>query len=281
MVMNALEEASCVRFNPLLVNPTNGTNWIHITNPDKERDCVHEPRFQDHGEIMWVLGLDCLQRRDVLHSLMHVIGFKDEVTHPQRDQYVRVMWENIYPKYRLLFRIQTDDVSSKYFVEYDPMSIMHFHDRAYSYNGHATIAPLVPGLVINPSNELSQLDRMKLRLMFGHECNKRKVGDLMDSCKEALHNHTQDYDYDEENQEDISHSNKEKEINEADNFTSQEIKKEGSIEARSEQSTEENDMIDKASRDVDKEELIEKSGTFEESTKNYSLELNNPLMGRF
>lgn len=41
----------------------------------------------------------------------------------------------------------------------------------------------IPGLVINPSEGLSQLDTMKLRLLFGQECKRRNVDNLLDMCK--------------------------------------------------------------------------------------------------
>lgn len=48
------------------------------------------------------MGIECMQRRDILHLLMHALGFNDEVTHPQRDQYVRILWDNINPgKFKL------------------------------------------------------------------------------------------------------------------------------------------------------------------------------------
>lgn len=46
----------------------------------------------------------------------------------------------------------------------------------------------LPGLQIRPSENLSQLDKMKLRLLFGHECNRRSVDDLLDTCKKEFRN---------------------------------------------------------------------------------------------
>lgn len=46
----------------------------------------------------------------------------------------------------------------------------------------------LPGLQIRPSEGLSQLDKMKLRLLFGHECNRRSVDDLLDTCKKEFRN---------------------------------------------------------------------------------------------
>ncbi|CAH0713680.1 unnamed protein product, partial [Brenthis ino] len=185
MAMRLIESDSCIKFQEEPLKPTGNKTWIHITNPNKARECVHEPVFMQSGEIMLTLGYDCLKYRDILHSLLHAIGFQDEVTHPHRDKYIRVLWNNILPAYRHLFiKEPIDSVRSS--VEYDPLSIMHFHERAYSINGKATIIPLEPGLLIYPSEGLSQLDKMRLQLYFGHECNRRKVNDLLNSCKMTL-----------------------------------------------------------------------------------------------
>ncbi|XP_028169014.1 seminal metalloprotease 1-like [Ostrinia furnacalis] len=184
LAMNTIEESSCVRFKALL-EPYSKSHWIHITNKARVRGCVHDGEVNGTYETVMTMGLDCMQRRDILHLLMHALGFKDEVTHPLRDHYVRILWDNIHPAYLSLFRIRYEDYPTIN-TEYDPTSIMHFHDRAYTKNGQATIASLVPGLVINPSRELSPLDKMKLRSVFGRECNRRKVDDLLDSCKAAM-----------------------------------------------------------------------------------------------
>lgn len=43
-----------------------------------------------------------------------------------------------------------------------------------------------PGGFIMPSNKLSVLDKMKLRLAFKHECNRRKVSKLLGTCINAI-----------------------------------------------------------------------------------------------
>ncbi|XP_034827841.1 zinc metalloproteinase nas-13-like [Maniola hyperantus] len=180
-----IQMSSCIEFISLKEKPSDNKAWLHITNPNKERECNHEPRFKDTGEIELVFGYDCLKNKEMLHTLLHGIGIRDEVTHPHRDKYIGVLWDNIHPAYQHLYRKQTEK-TSKTLVEYDPLSVMHFHDRAFSRNGHATIAPLEPGLLISPSDTLSQLDKMRLQMYFGHECNKRKVSNLLNTCKKSL-----------------------------------------------------------------------------------------------
>ncbi|KAJ2940187.1 hypothetical protein O0L34_g11751 [Tuta absoluta] len=198
--MDFLESVSCLQFKLLSENSEGNFAWIHITNPEGQRECSHKPKRKKSGEIVLILGLECLKKREILHSLLHGIGFGDEVTHHQRDQYIRIMWENIQPKYQHLFASSPGE--KKIMVEYDPMSIMHFHDRAFSKNGQATIVPLMPGLQIQPSEKLSQLDKMKLRLAFGHECNRRTVDKLFDTCKSVMRQQSDERVYDNEADDD-------------------------------------------------------------------------------
>ncbi|KAJ8711105.1 hypothetical protein PYW07_008347 [Mythimna separata] len=203
--MNTIMSSSCVVFRDMsrsAPRPRNAkTPWLSIENPEGVRECSH-PTVREEGrstKSTLIVGYDCMGHRDIMHGLLHALGFEDEVTHPQRDQYIRVVWQNIQPKYRSLFYLKKREPTQKV-VEYDSMSVMHFHDRAYTINGGATIVPRIPGLLIAPSDTLSQLDVMKLRLLFGHECNKRKVANLLRTCQNALRvNSTDDDDEDQLN----------------------------------------------------------------------------------
>ncbi|CAB3222130.1 unnamed protein product [Arctia plantaginis] len=44
----------------------------------------------------------------------------------------------------------------------------------------------IPGGWINPSSQLSLMDKMKLRLAFRHECNRRKVSNLLGTCMNSI-----------------------------------------------------------------------------------------------
>lgn len=60
---------------------------------------------------MMVLGYDCLSQGEIVHEVMHVLGFSHEHTRPDRDRYVTIMWNNIksgtytYFVYFFLFNI--------------------------------------------------------------------------------------------------------------------------------------------------------------------------------
>ncbi|XP_050668423.1 zinc metalloproteinase nas-14-like [Leptidea sinapis] len=260
--MDVLEESACIRFELQSEQPANKT-WIHITNPKRERECQHSPTFRESGEIVLVLGYDCLKPNEILHALLHAVGFNDEVTHPQRDQFVKIIWSNIRPEYRHLYHVVRS--GAKPLSEYDPLSIMHFHDRAFSINGQATVLPLMSGLMIKPSDELSQLDKMKLRLLFDHECNKRNVESFVDTCvktfqleKGLFDNSAQvhsDVDKEELNKGSTSDSESERESNEKVPDSENKHKNNVSIPGENEQENDENLSYDEEEHENDEKVL--------------------------
>uniref|UniRef100_A0A2A4K3Y9 Metalloendopeptidase n=1 Tax=Heliothis virescens TaxID=7102 RepID=A0A2A4K3Y9_HELVI len=190
-VMNMFERRSCVIFRDIGSKPPPKEApeylWLSIENPDAVRECSHAVLKGSGASAFLTLGYDCMRTIDIMHALMHVLGFNDEVTHPNRDNFVRIMWDNIQPRFRKLFWTRsTHGYPYSSLMEYDPMSIMHFHDRAYTLNGGPTIVSLSPSLVIKPPRGLSEMDLAKIRTAFRHECNKRKVGTLFQTCHNDL-----------------------------------------------------------------------------------------------
>jgi astacin len=56
------------------------------------------------GGEQWIqLSTKC-SKGEILHELMHTIGFFHEQSRPDRDDYIQVVWENIEEKYHLQFK---------------------------------------------------------------------------------------------------------------------------------------------------------------------------------
>ncbi|PVD37749.1 hypothetical protein C0Q70_00350 [Pomacea canaliculata] len=75
----------------------------------------------------------------VAHELGHVIGFFHQQSRPDRDEYIRIHYENIANHLKDSFTKLSWDRIADLGVPYDYLSIMHYGSRAFSYNGRITI----------------------------------------------------------------------------------------------------------------------------------------------
>ncbi len=100
-------------------------------------DCS-SPRGFIGGEQQIAVTRHC-RVGEVLHEIGHTVGLMHEHNRPDRDRYVSIAVENIYPELLSNFQARLDeDVPVD---EYDWRSIMHYSQMAYSRNGGRTIVP--------------------------------------------------------------------------------------------------------------------------------------------
>lgn len=104
----------------------------------------------------------------VLHELGHTAGMQHEHTRPDRDKYLTVRWENIYPDSLANFQIRPHHPAE--LAEYDFASIMHYSQMAFSRNRGTTIVPrpefASSAVLIGQRRELSAGDIACLRRMY-------------------------------------------------------------------------------------------------------------------
>ncbi|KAB7500260.1 Zinc metalloproteinase nas-5, partial [Armadillidium nasatum] len=79
----------------------------------------------------------CMNNATILHELYHVLGFEHEHFRSDRDEYVTILYENIWPGVFANFEMKQDDDIQK--IPYDYESISHYHEKAFSMNGKLTI----------------------------------------------------------------------------------------------------------------------------------------------
>jgi len=78
-----------------------------------------------------------------VHELLHALGFYHQQSATERDEYVKINWENILDGHAHNFNKYARTHITNFGVEYDYQSVMHYSSRAFSKNGKATIEPLV------------------------------------------------------------------------------------------------------------------------------------------
>ncbi|XP_039455147.1 low choriolytic enzyme-like isoform X3 [Oreochromis aureus] len=156
--MKGFETATCVRFIPR----TTETAYLSI-----------EPRFGCSsllGRIgdMQVVSLQrfgCVQHGIIQHELLHALGFYHEHTRSDRDQYIRVNWQNIIKDYFINFdKMDTDNLNTKY----DYSSVMHYGRTAFGITPVSeTLTPIPnPNVPIGQTVGMSNIDILRVNILY-------------------------------------------------------------------------------------------------------------------
>ena len=117
------------------------------------------------------LGPSCSKLSTYLHEIGHAIGFWHEQSRPDRDEYIRVLTDNMMAGSQSNFRIQQEIDSMA--VGYDYNSIMHYSSTAFG-GGRTTIVAHDSSIPVGGAVELSELDILQANLLY--QCGKCVVG---------------------------------------------------------------------------------------------------------
>lgn len=98
------------------------------------------------------------------HEIGHVLGLWHEQSRLDRDNYVRIVWDNIEERSKYNFAQHLTDGLDH--GPYNYQSIMHYSANAFSKNGEPTIIPLKEGITIGQRDEISALDILAVNAMY-------------------------------------------------------------------------------------------------------------------
>ncbi|XP_068115593.1 embryonic protein UVS.2-like isoform X2 [Hyperolius riggenbachi] len=106
----------------------------------------------------------CMLTGVIQHEVFHALGFNHEILRPDRDHYVKIVYENIQPVALHRFDIEDcTDIS----LPYDYDSVMHFGRSEYSVDGKETVVPILdPAANIGQHVGVSPLDIIKLNKLY-------------------------------------------------------------------------------------------------------------------
>lgn len=163
-IIREINTVSCVKF----VVRTTEVNYIQIRF--NSLTCQSEVGCKGKGRQYVFLNNHCMKRNDILHELMHVLGFFHEHSRPDRDKYIEIKWENIFDDNKKNFKLVNFYKPNYYHkiyenTTYDFTSVMHYESRAWSKNKKETMIPRNKSVKIK-ANGLSELDVLKINRLY-------------------------------------------------------------------------------------------------------------------
>ncbi|XP_062418066.1 hatching enzyme 1.2-like [Pungitius pungitius] len=149
---------SCIRFRPY----QNGDNeWLSI---ESREGCYSSVGRQGGAQTVSLSRQGCLYYGTVQHELLHALGFNHEQTRSDRDDYIRVQWENIIDgKWHNFDKIATLNQGTAY----DYGSVMQYEKYAFSKNNQPTMVPIPNSNVsLGQATQMSQSDITRLNRLY-------------------------------------------------------------------------------------------------------------------
>uniref|UniRef100_E2J7A2 Metalloendopeptidase n=1 Tax=Triatoma matogrossensis TaxID=162370 RepID=E2J7A2_9HEMI len=112
----------------------------------------------------------CLGRTGtILHEMLHVLGLQHEHARPDRDDYVRIIWDNIEDGHQKNFVKASSKEYTTFGIPYNYASVMHYRAVSFSKNDKATIIPTDPTVdirVLGQRKKVTKLDLKKINIMY-------------------------------------------------------------------------------------------------------------------
>ncbi|CEF60175.2 Astacin-like metalloendopeptidase [Strongyloides ratti] len=170
------KKLTCIRF----VKRTNEKDYLNII---KGYGCYSQVgRTGGKQEIS--LGRGCLFHEIIIHELMHSLGFWHEHSRFDRNDHIKIIWDNILPGMKSQFDIISPALQDTQGEPYDYKSIMHYDSTAFSKNGKNTIETTVEGFtdIIGSSVMFSKLDIIKINKLY--KCHIEKSNEDTKESKE-------------------------------------------------------------------------------------------------
>ncbi|XP_072527463.1 low choriolytic enzyme-like [Salminus brasiliensis] len=156
--LDSFSSVSCIRFTPR----SSQRDYISI---ESRSGCYSYVGRLGYGQTVSLDRNGCIYHNTVQHELLHALGFNHEQTRSDRDNHIRVVWENIIDNMKHNFnKINTLNQGTSY----DYNSVMQYHRTAFSKNGLATMVPIPNSNVsFGQATQMSQNDITRLNRLYG------------------------------------------------------------------------------------------------------------------
>ncbi|XP_047132419.1 high choriolytic enzyme 1 isoform X2 [Hydra vulgaris] len=130
------------------------------------------------------IGHGCEFKGTVLHEIMHALGFLHEHTRRDRDNYIKINWNNIEDAEKKNFNMYNHGQAETFGFGYDLDSVMHYGANYFSKNGQNTIDVINdPNKSIGDRWQLSTIDKLQLNRLY---CTEESISKHNDMVKKSM-----------------------------------------------------------------------------------------------
>ncbi|XP_036269451.1 meprin A subunit alpha isoform X2 [Pipistrellus kuhlii] len=164
---------SCVDFKPY----EGESSYIIFQQFD---GCWSEVGDQHVGQNLSI-GRGCDYKAIIQHEILHALGFYHEQSRTDRDDYVKIWWDEIIPGYQHNFNTYDDSFITDLNTPYDYESLMHYAPFSFNKNESVpTITAKIPEFnsIIGQRLDFSAIDLERLNRMY----NCTSTHTLLDHC---------------------------------------------------------------------------------------------------
>lgn len=157
---------SCVRF----VESKEGNRILVKNGP---RGCHSAVGYRGGIQEIYLQSSGCMKARTIEHEFLHAVGIYHTQSRSDRDDYVKILWDNIPEDSKHQFNKYTPDVIDHFNLPYDYESVMHYGSNYFGINQAMTIQTLDPNKqrVIGSANGVSPGDIALVKKMYSCDEN--------------------------------------------------------------------------------------------------------------
>lgn len=115
-------------------------------------------------------GSTVCRHGNIVHEIAHSLGYFHEHSRPDRDEYVKVLWDNIRPEFKKNFNKEDGDTINSRGVKYDYSSVMHYGAFFFTSSAGSKTLETKEAADIGQRIGLSALDIDQANLLYS--CKK-------------------------------------------------------------------------------------------------------------